>query len=111
MTPAKAIELVNKYATLTRSIKECKPLIGNYLDKCEFNHLRGWYAKLEPADYETTNYDVPVMITPSGEWLEVGENQRIECPICYAAHLVVQERKSMRKQLAIVKRSMSRSKS
>lgn len=109
MKPEKALELVNSYARLTKAIKACKPAISNHLDKCEVNHLTDWYAKPTPAEYETTNYDVPVMISPAGEWLEVGEEQRLECPACYAAHLVVQERKAMRKQLAAVKRSMSRS--
>jgi hypothetical protein len=110
MTPEKALQLVTKYAILTRSIKECKPAIRLHLDKCDVNHLADWYAKPEPADYETTNYDVPVMISPPGEWLDIGEDQHLECQHCYAAHLVVRERKAMRKQLAIVKRSMSRSK-
>lgn len=107
MKPEKALELVTSYATLTRAIKAFKPAIGAHLDKCDVKHIGDWYANPEPADYETHGYDVPVMITQSGEWLEIGEKQRLECEHCYAAHLVVQERKAMRKKLVNVKRSMS----
>ena len=107
MKAEKALQLVTEYARLNKAIKACKPAIGHYLDLCPTNHLADWYAKPEPAEYETTNYDVPVMISPTGEWLEIGEDQHLECPVCYAAHLVVQERKALKKQFATVKRSIS----
>lgn len=65
-------------------------------------HLKVWYGK----DYgDTEDHGCPVFVH-----FTVGEgDEEEECRHCYAAHLVVQERKQLRKQLAAVKGAMTRS--
>jgi len=126
MKPEKALELVGKYARLTKGIADARKRIGENLDKCkghsgkrgvEFDtfptfkqpeldakgretdlHLHTWYTP-ERGDYEYSGY----------EWLEIGCEEQEECPHCYAAHLAIQERKEMRLALGHVKRAMTRS--
>ncbi len=139
MSPEKALELVGKYARLTRAITQCKGRIGKHLDLCrglkgnrlevfktgafdggemvgfieayesptdaacadQDTHLKVWYDK----DYgETEDHGCPVFVR-----FTVGDgDEEEECPHCFAAHLIVQERKELRKQLAYVKGSMTR---
>jgi hypothetical protein len=129
MKPEKALELVGKYSRLTHAIGACKKRIGDELDKCpglkgfrleviwtesfdeeliqvpsgraqgdQVTHLAGWYAKDygEPGEF-------------GYEPFTVGEgDEETDCPHCFAAHLIVQERKALRKQLATVKGAMTR---
>lgn len=123
MTPEKALDLVGKYSRLTHSIAACKKRIAVELDKCpgqagrrlgwadpmdpdailqcdtnDETHLAAWYAKDygEPGEY-------------GFERFTVGEgDEPDECPACYAAHLIVQERKDLRRQLSYVKGAMTR---
>jgi hypothetical protein len=125
MSPDKALELVGRYARLTHFIKDCKKRIAAELDKCpgqagrrlgtykdlsdtdvfgvvdmsDETHLAAWYSK----DYgENGEFGF--------ERFTVGEgDEPDECPACYAAHLIVQERKELRRQLAHVKGAMTRS--
>jgi hypothetical protein len=140
MRAEKALELVGRYARLTKAIRGCKKRIGECLDKChglngkrletftqgsfdggadfgfveayemltdaamqdQDTHLKVWYGK----EYgETEDHGCPVFVH-----FTVGEgDEEEECPHCYAAHLIVQERKGLRRQLAAVKGAMSRS--
>lgn len=128
MTPKKALELVERYATLTKQIRFYTARIGADLEKCpgikgdrlnvdengqptytpeldEKNrdkglHLWQWYQPF-------TDYDSGY---PHKEWPEISELDREECPHCYAAHMAVQERKESKRQLAVVKGAMSRAK-
>lgn len=133
MKPQTAVDLVGKYARLTHAIKACKGRIGAELDKCpglkgfrleratercdwlhimvgdstkaaqddQDTHLSVWYSK----DYgEWEDRGVPTFVR-----FDIGSgDEPEECPACYAAHLIVQERKAMRRQLASVKGAMTR---
>ena len=120
----KALDLVGKYARLTKNIKATTKEIGKHLDCCngisgkrlEFLlsyehdvsqaldsknreldlHLHSWYTP-EPGEYG------------NAEWEYITEDHKEICPHCYAAHLAVAKRKELRKELGSVKRSMSRS--
>lgn len=120
MKADKALELVGKYARLTRAISACKPRIGACLDKCagatgkrllldeygcnqypndedQETHLKGWYS-----DYTYDYQDDP-------HWVGIGADQLAECEHCWAAHQVIKERRELRRQLAGVKGAMTRS--
>ena len=125
MKPEKALELVGRYARLTHSIAACKKRIGDELEKCpgqagrrnspwisqvdgsilstfdnsDETHLAAWYAKDygEPGEFGFERFTV-------GE-----DDEEADCPNCFAAHLIVQERKALRKQLSTVKGAMTRS--
>lgn len=131
MTPSKALELVTSYAALTRSIKECAPEIGAHLDQCSgISGMRGklqedGYSYVKEPELDEKNRDLDLHLTqwytpyeggnewsgPYLIWDAVGEDHGKECSHCYAAHLAIQKRKELKKQLSIVKRSMSRIKS
>lgn len=135
MKPDKALELVHRYSQLTWAIRACRNRIAEALDKCEGldgkrqmrrkhiefglwgyattppellgdkmsdeendkqTHLRSWYT----PDWEHGNGWYKGYVDPS----MVAE----ECAHCYAAHLAIQERKCMRKQLGSVKAAMTR---
>lgn len=125
MAPEKALELVGRYARLTHSIAACKKQIAAELVKCpgqagrrlgtymdwtdveafgvvdpsDETHLAAWYAK----DYgEHGEFGFERFIVGHGD-------EPDECAHCFAAHLIVQERKALRKQLATVKGAMTRS--
>jgi hypothetical protein len=120
MKPEKALELVRRYAALNRSMKSIKTQIGEHLSKCKGHsgmrldphystgeidskgreldvHLTGWYTP-ERGEYgSTTFHDINA------------EEQGIECPHCYEAHLLIQQRKLIRKEFGSVKSQISRS--
>lgn len=132
MKPQKALELVTRYAALTKHIKALKSRIGENMDKCKgFSghrgevmdaegtfvfprgeedsrgrekdlHLWAWYT---PKVIEETQYTDGCLVYQSITDAEHGA----ECPHCYAAHLAIQERKAARKSLGAVKASMTRS--
>lgn len=125
MNAEKALELVGKYSRLTHSIAACKKRIAAELDSCpgqagrrlgradpadgdsiprsvydssDETHLAAWYAKDygEPGEF-------------GFERFTVGEgDEEADCAHCFAAHLIVQERKALRKQLAAIKGAMTR---
>lgn len=126
MTPDKALELVGKYARLTKQIKSLTLEIGTSLDRCKgidgkrlemdqwgchihqrdtdnknrdkSTHLWGWY---QPEQNPDTDYGL--------EWHDVTLGDHgAECCHCYTAHLAIQLRKQARKDLGIVKGTMSR---
>jgi hypothetical protein len=119
MKPEKALELVTRYATLTKQIKALKKAIGENMDACKGIsgerglplsvvkmdnkgrdidlHLWFWYQP-EYDDYENRFYEE---IKP--------EIHGVQCPHCYAAHLAIQERKAARRSLGTVKAAMTRS--
>ena len=66
-------------------------------------HLSVWYGK----DYGET-VDAGYMDPEWRRWPVRAELEGEACPACYAAHLIVQERKAMRRQLASVKAAMTR---
>lgn len=113
-----AIELVSRYAELTQSIADCKPKIADALERCpgfnghrlevggpfkmptdrsrnDVTHLSEWYA----ADRDDEG---------RLEFMEVTDVEAETCPHCYAAHLVIQERKGLRRQLGTVKGQMTK---
>lgn len=128
MSPDKALDLVRRFSSLQWEIRAAKARIARELDKCtgldgkrldnrrryeasEFGftldhekndkaiHLREWY---EPELIERE-------WGPAGrEWAPVTEDRREECPHCYAAHLIVQERKAARKAFGCVKAAMTK---
>jgi len=130
MTPDKALELVGKYSRLTRAITLCKSRIGENLDKCP--GLRGKRLELfKVGAFDAGEaigfieaYEMPTDAAMEDQethlkfWYErdmgddgrysYGEPDADECQHCYAAHLVVQERKQLRRKLAAVKGSMTR---
>lgn len=68
-------------------------------------HLRLWYTP-DVVEYDRGSpYEPPEV---RNEYLEIGAEEQAECPHCYAAHLVIQERKSMKRQLAAVKGAFSK---
>lgn len=125
MTPEKALELVTRYAVLTKQIKALKETIGTSLDGCKGYsgkrgdvddrgcwiqprdedhkgrekdmHLWAWYEP-EYDEYENPSYEE---IKP--------EIHGVQCPHCYGAHIAIQERKAARKSLSAVKAAMTRS--
>lgn len=135
MNPSTAVDLVNRYSRLTKAIAACRKRIGEHLDLCnglqgfrreterspgfdggpdvgwiddsseiptprsqndQDTHLKGWYD----GSGRETNYD--------GDGYLPIESQKDECPHCWAAHLVVEERKVLRRQLGAVKGAMTR---
>ena len=121
MSPDKALELVQRYAHLNRVIKDASRNIGNRLLRCkgisgnrqimeesiegELDHkgreldvhLTNWY-KPEVSSWGTVTFHA---IDP--------QEHGAECCHCYEAHLLIQHRKELRKELGQVKRVMSRS--
>ncbi|CAB3931564.1 hypothetical protein [Achromobacter insolitus] len=133
MKPETALKLVSDYSALTRAIRECKKEIGQHLDQC--NGLKGFRRETEfipPDEFLPEGYTQPTArsngdqethlkgwYTPEtvedhwgGEgrldYLEIGEDESDECPHCYAAHLVIQKRKALRRSLGAVKSAMTR---
>ena len=130
MTPDKALELVGRYARLTHAIKGCKARIGAELDKCQgwngFRHetqhvdgfdggpMVGWIdAYDEPTKRAQQDQETHLAVWYSGDIDDNGRRvyappDEDECAACYAAHLIVQERKALRRQLGAVKAAMTR---
>lgn len=119
MTPEKALELVGKYARLNKSIAVKKKEIGRHLDRC--NGLSGkrndpFFSRETDAKNRETDLHLADWYTPttgeswdSPHWESITADEHgKECPHCYAAHLAIEERKQLRKEFGIVKRSISR---
>lgn len=131
MRPSKALELVERYASLTKQIKDCTQRISDSLQLCNGksgNRQAGMHSQGEAGRFYETKLDSkgreqdlhlwiwyqPETVddghmSPSLVYEKVGEERATECPHCYAAHLAVQERKQARKELGAVKGAMSRS--
>lgn len=62
-------------------------------------HLYQWYK----PDYTDDGYFYGAPLI----YMDIGDEQKDECPHCYAAHMAIQERKAARKELGSVKRAMS----
>lgn len=130
MQAAKALELVMRFSALTQAIKSMPTRIGDELEKC--HGLKGFRHETEPQEFagetlhlptERSNGDSETHLkgwyTPDvsygcdGEgnlvYTDVGEEERAECPHCYAAHMLIQDRKTLRRQLGAVKAAMTRS--
>lgn len=129
MTPNKALELVGRYACLTRQIKDCKRRIGEALELChgisgKRQELDQWGVPAHERELDNKNREIDLHLVewykpydtgdhyyPTWSWHEINDlEHEPECPHCYAAHLAIQERKQARKQLGAVKAAMSRSK-
>lgn len=130
MSAAIAPELVRRYAELTEAIKTCKQGIGAALELCpgvkghrhevetpipcimggkafvfgpsqskraidDVTHLSEWYRPITDKDGETG-------------WTEVTPEHALECPHCYAAHLLTQDRKAQRRRLSTVKAQITK---
>ena len=120
MKPQKALELVVLHAKLTKQIRETTKEIGGHLDLCKgFSGQRGEpFAHREDdgsgrdVDLHLTAWYRPIRepdIWSDLSWQHINANEHgQECPHCYAAHLAIEVRKEARKQLGIVRRSMSR---
>lgn len=125
MTPDKALELVGRYARLTKQIKDCKRRIGEHLELCNgisgkrnemvngmFVNHRETDSKNRELDLHLTQWYTPDWQGDYGEqpvYEEIGEWSGEECPHCYAAHLAIQERKAARRALGVVKATIARS--
>jgi Zn finger protein HypA/HybF involved in hydrogenase expression len=125
MKPEKALELVGKYARLTKSIKATTKEIGSHLGCCKglsgkrLDFLLSFSSdesvvvdsKNRELDLHLVNWYTPEIGEygwPSWEVITEDEHKNI-CPHCYASHLAIAKRKELRKELGSVKRSMSRS--
>lgn len=120
MTPDKALELVQRYASLTRQLKQTTKGIGDSLSLCRGisgKRLDPYYDIVE-TDNKGRELDLHLnrWYTPErGEyggvsWDDVSaEEHGAECPHCYKAHLFIERRKEVRMELGQVKRVMSRS--
>ena len=135
MSPETALDLVGRYARLTLAIKDCKRRIGAELDKCK--GLKGFRleAVVHPgfdggpevgfiSDYrEMTQrasndqdthlkywYEKPGAEDDWGEYRRyvISDEEADECAHCFAAHLIVRERRALRLQLGHVKGAMTR---
>ena len=122
MSPEKALELVTNYGKLTHGIKAATRAIGGSLNLCR--GISGERNVIDPfvppntggIDSKGRELDLHLVqwYTPSRgeygvtEWDEVSIYSAEECPHCYAAHIAIQHRKELKKQLGIVRRSMSR---
>lgn len=128
MRPSKALELVERYARLTKQIRAKTAEIGEHLEKCKGvkgDRLNvdehGWQTYQPEMDGKNRDkglhlwgwYQPEVVddgyMSSGLEWLQIGVLEAEECPHCYAAHLAIQERKQARKELGAVKGAMSRS--
>lgn len=105
MTPEKALDLVGRYARLTKQIKDCKKRIGASLELC--NGISGkrqevdqWGVPTQNRETDGKNRELDVHLTQwyTPEWQgdygeqpvydELGEWSAEECPHCYAAHVL-----------------------
>lgn len=130
MKPQTALNLVMRFSALTHAIKAMPTRIGDELEKCK--GLKGFRNETEPMEFGGETMQLPTersnddhethlkgWYTPDvsygydgeGElvYTDVGETERAECPHCYAAHLLIQDRKTLRRQLGAVKAAMTRS--
>ena len=125
MTPDKAKELIQEYADVNRKIKDTKSQIGSALDKCQgISGKRKNGISLDFEDSEPThdskgrelNLHLTQWYTPyvddynELEYNEITEEHGVQCPHCYAAHLLIQDRKKLRKRFGTIKGMMSRTK-
>lgn len=121
MKPEKALELVQRYARLNRDIKDASRNIGNRLLRCK--GISGKRQVMEESiegeldhkgrelDVHLTNWYKPeVSFYGSVIFHDIDPAEHgVECCHCYEAHLLIQLRKDLRKELGQVKRVMSRS--
>lgn len=120
MKPETALKLVSDYSALTRAIRDCKKQIGEHLNKCP--GLNGYRLEHEtvgdlrvPSARSQNDQDTHLksFYTPERddhgylEWADI-EDMETECSHCYAAHLVIQKRKALRRSLGAVKSAMTR---
>ena len=131
MTPDKALEMVGKYARLTKLIKSLTIEIGANLDLCKGadgkprHHIHcGTIDELMVdvgADHTDRKgrdtrthlwswYNEPVDQRDDGDVIfeRVSPSHSAVCGHCYSAHLAIQHRKQARKDLGIVRGVMSR---
>lgn len=124
MTPERAKELIQEYADVNRKIKDTKSQIGSALDKCQGisgNRKDGYTVYVdENVTHDSKGRDLDLHLTywykpMCGEDYEAiyefitEEEHGIECRHCYAAHLLIQDRKKLRKMFGTIKGIMSRS--
>jgi hypothetical protein len=119
VTPDKALELVGRYARLTKAIKLAGVEIGKHLEQCKgVSGLRGteftdWNHPALKTDSKNRELDLHLVQWYTPEREEYGwtypDIDEDECAHCYAAHLAVGKRKELRRELGNVKRVMTRS--
>lgn len=117
MKPQTALELVGQYARLQRRISAIKAEIGAALDGCE--GVSGQRKKVDD-DGSAVNWGTE---THLGEWMAMendahrsgiggytigDEGEKEECPHCWAALVLIRERRGLRKRLAAVKGAITR---
>ena len=118
MSPDKALDLVRRVSSLQWEIRAAKARIGRGLDKCQGlkgkrHEKDGWrgYTQAAQDDQDThlKHWYMPEKLDEGGrDYIEIGDDEREECPHCYAAHLIVQERKAVRKAFGCVKAAMTK---
>lgn len=120
MKPEKALALVHRYAELNRSMKDISARIGQRLAQCN-----GYSGRRNDPHYSTGKIDskgreldvhLTNWYTPergeygTHEYHDIGlEEHGAECCHCYEAHLLIQQRKLIRKEFGNVKSQISRS--
>ena len=127
MTPERAKELIQEYADVNRKIKDTKSQIGSALDKCQGisgkrkNGISLDFEDSEPThdskgrelDLHLTQWYTP-RYTPDWDdevYLKITAKEHgVQCPHCYAAHLLIQDRKKLRRRFGTIKGTMSRTK-
>lgn len=105
----KALALLIKQQKQRHEIKMIGHRIGYALSECKSNHsgmphLKDWYA---PAEIENGYGRIYKSFEDSLINADPDEC-REECEHCFKAHQLIQERKEMRKQLGITRRTLSR---
>ena len=127
MKAATALQLVERYARLTKEIKILKKQIGDSLDLCKGfsgkrNELDESGLRFHPREEDEKGRDKDLHLwdwyrpvlgdNPHWDQYEyqtvTADEHAAECPHCYAAHQAIQARKLARKQLGFVKGAMSK---
>lgn len=117
MTPYDAVELIVRYSFLTKAIKAATLEIGNHLNECSGmsgkrntdSDERKTDKKNHETDLHLHDWYTPEIVEYGGcSWLDIDEECKEQCPHCYAAHQVIQQRKEYRLKLGHVKRAMTR---
>ncbi len=119
MKPERALERVQKYATLNKELKAIKKAIPDNFEKCEGLDGSSLSRKWLDADGVDQNINVSKTLHITSWYTATGcddDDNAIylhrpsleECPHCFAAHLLVQRRKEVKHLLGVVKNTMSR---
>lgn len=119
MKPEKALALVHRYAELNRSMKDISARIGQRLAQCK-GHSGKRNDPFSSGELDSKGRELDVHLTHwykpeigeygSVSWHDITlEDHGAECSHCYEVHLLIQQRKLVRKEFGNVKSQISRS--